>query len=58
MRKRRKKRTVRKVDRLLGRNRDENGRSLTESFGWTYSIEHPSKAHVATRKSRLPRTRE
>ena len=59
MRKPRRKSAVRKVDRLLGRSDDS--RHVAESFGWTYSLEHPSKSDIAqktTRKSPLPRTRE
>ena len=60
MRKPRRKRAVRKVDRLLGRS-DDDSRRVAESFGWTYSLEHPSKSDAiqeTTRKSPLPRTRE
>src|SRR5687767_7829941 len=59
MRQRRTKKAIRKVDRLLGHNRDKGPGEYAESFEWTHTIEHPAKGEGKTpKKPRLPRTRE
>jgi hypothetical protein len=61
MRRERRNKAARKVDRLLGRHSDQTARGVAKEFEWTHSLEAPAQERTTGKRavrSRLPRTRE